>query len=369
VRFCRVRPEENVRILYVITPSRLSGAERQLLRTACEHRRTGDVVRVLTKPRPAFERACAEAGIEVVSDRIGGKLNFAAAGRIADQCRAFRADVLVTMHSTATLWGVRGARRAGVPCVAWMQASNTRWPYTTAPAAIGCAEFVRRHLISGGMSDDRVYAVPNSIAPEPYLDDADRLAARDELGLAPDHIAVGTLAHFTPRKAHADLLAAVRLVAPQEPGVRWLWAGEGPLETELKAQVERAGLSERVRFLGFRTDAPRLHRAFDILALPSLVEGLPLVVLEAMASARPCVVTAVSGNPEVVADGVTGILTPPKDPGAMAAALLKLARDPELRAAMGQAGRRRVMDHYTLDRMVATMQAVLEREVQLQRGR
>lgn len=358
-----------MRILYVITPSRLSGAERMLLRMALGQQRMGDTVRVLSRPLRAFERAAAEASVEMVCDSIGGKLNFGAVSRIAGHIRAFGAQVVITFHSTGTLWGVRAARSARVPCVAVMQAANTRWPYTTAPAAIGCAEFVRAHLVVGGMPPDRVYAVPNSIDPTPYLDHADRAAVRTDLGLANSDLAVGTLAHFTPRKAHSDLLEAAALVVRSVPNLVLLWAGEGPLEGALKAQASRMGLADRVRFLGFRSDAPRLHRAFDIFALPSLLEGLPLAVLEAMASARPCVVTAVSGNPELVEDGVTGFLVPPRDPEAMAQALLKLAGDPALRAAMGAAGRRRIMDRFTLDATVRLMRQVLEREVLRQMSR
>jgi glycosyltransferase involved in cell wall biosynthesis len=217
--------------------------------------------------------------------------------------------------------------------------------------------------MAAGMSEERVYAVPNCIDPSPFLDDDDRQAARADLGLADEEVAVGTMAHFTPRKAHSDLLEAAALVAPQAPHVRWLWAGEGPLEARMRARARGLGLADRVCFLGYRSDAPRLHRAFDILALPSLAEGLPLVVLEAMASARPCVVTNVSGNPEIVADGATGLLVPPRCPSAMGEALLALARDPDLRARMGEAGRRRVLERFTMERMVELMRDVMDREI------
>jgi glycosyltransferase involved in cell wall biosynthesis len=356
-----------MRILYVITPSRLSGAERQLLRTAVVQRGMGDDVLVLSKPLPAFEGAAAEAGVPVVTARIGGKLNLAAPRRIARQIRRSGADVVVTVHSTATFWGVRAAAATHTPCVAYMQAANTPWPYTTAPAAIGCAEFVRRHLIQAGMRAERVYAVPNGIDPAPFLADETRAGVRSELGLADKDIAVGTLAHFTPRKAHADLLKAAAQIVPKVPNLKLLWAGEGPLEGELRRMAADLGLREHVRFLGFRSDAARLHQAFDIFALASLLEGLPLSVLEAMASARPCVVTAVSGNPELVEDGVTGYLVPPRDPLALSSALLRLVGDAELRAAMGDAARRRIMEHFTLDRTAAMMRDVLQAEIRRQR--
>ena len=323
----------------------------------------GDLVHILTKPQPEFEAAAADAGIGITSDAIHGKLNLAAPHRIAEHIRAVGAEVVITVHSTATLWGIKGAARARVPCLAYMQAANTRWPYIWAPAAIGCAEYIRQHLIAGGMPPDRVHVVANSIDAGPYLDDADRAGIRAELGLSETDIAVGTLAHFTPRKAHRDLLMAARIALPSAPDLVLLWAGEGPLERSLRVEAARMGLGERVRFLGFRSDSARLHRAFDIFCLPSLLEGLPLSVLEAMASARPCVVTSVSGNPELVVDGITGILVPPRDPAQLARALVMLANDAAVRSAMGAAGRRRVMEEFSLEASARQMRAVLELEI------
>ncbi len=358
-----------MRVLYVITPSRYSGTEQILLRVAELQQRTGDTVRVLSKPLAPFEAAARDRGVEMVAAPIGGKLNLMASHCIAGHIAQFRPDVVCTYHSTGTLWGVRAAAARGVPAVAMMQAANTPWPYNRAPAATGCAEFVRRHLIEHGMPPERVHTIRNGIDPSAYLDDGDRDAIRSELGLRPDEVAVGTLAHFTPRKAHSDLLQAAALLVPEMPNIRLLWAGEGPLEADLRKSVDRLGLTGHVSFLGFRPDAPRLHRAFDILALPSLNEGLPLVLLEAMASCRPCVATAVAGSPEIVVEGDVGFLVPPREPTAMAAALGRLARDSDLRDRMGRAGRARVMAEFTLAEMVERTRAVLEAEIRCQSAR
>lgn len=337
-----------------------------VLRMARTQQLLGDTVTVLSKPLPAFADAAAEHGVPFVAARIGGKLNLAAMARIAARIRAFEPDVVCPVHSTATLWSVRAARFARVPCVAIMQAANTPWPYNKAPATVGCAEFVRQHLIRSGMPPDRAYAVPNGIDPAAYLDVEDRASARAELGLNDEDIAVGTLAHFTPRKAHRDLLDAASSLVPRYPGMRFLWAGEGSLEGPLKEDVARRELTANVRFLGFRRDAPRLHQAFDIVVLPSLNEGLPLVLLEAMASARPCVATAVAGSPELVVDGVTGFLVPPQAPHQLADAIGKLAADPERRQAMGAAGRQRVMERFSLQTTVNQLRAILASEIRRQ---
>jgi glycosyltransferase involved in cell wall biosynthesis len=126
---------------------------------------------------------------------------------------------------------------------------------------------------------------------------------------------------------------------------------DGGYEAELRAEAGRRGVSERVVFAGQRDDVPGLIAGCDVLCLPSSVEGLPLVVLEAMAQSRPVVATAVGGTPELVLDGETGLLVPPGDAGALARALGTVLRDPELARRLGEAGRRRVLASFSLSAM------------------
>jgi glycosyltransferase involved in cell wall biosynthesis len=134
----------------------------------------------------------------------------------------------------------------------------------------------------------------------------------------------------------------------------------GSYQRELERTAERAGVRDRVVFAGARDDAGSLLAELDVLALPSWTEGLPLVVLEAMARRRPVVATPVGGTPEIVVDGETGLLVPPRDPRALAAALRRLLDDPQLRERMGEAGFARVRERFSADAMTERMLAIYD---------
>ena len=184
-------------------------------------------------------------------------------------------------------------------------------------------------------------------------------AARAALGLDGDvdgALVVGTVGNFTAKKDQATLVRAVGRV----PGARLVLVGSGPLEHDLRVLVAHDGLAERVTFAGSRGDVADLLPAFDVFALSSRYEGLPIALLEAMAAGRPCVATRVGGIPEVVTDGVDGVLVPPGDPDALADALSALAADPDRRAALGSAAVTRAGD-FRLDVAVERIAAVYDR--------
>jgi glycosyltransferase involved in cell wall biosynthesis len=150
-------------------------------------------------------------------------------------------------------------------------------------------------------------------------------------------------------RAPKDFLTLVRAVALLEPGsVRLRIAGDGPDRAALAGEIEHLGLGEMVELLGTRTDVAELLAAAHVFVLSSDSEGLPMSVLEAMAAGVPVVATAVGGIPELVADGETGRLVPPRDPAALAAALAAVSADPELRERMGDDGRARAEREFSL---------------------
>ena len=165
--------------------------------------------------------------------------------------------------------------------------------------------------------------------------------ARAELGIPPDAPVVGTVGNLTPKKDHGTLLQAAAILRRTVPGVRVVIIGQGPLEAELRRRSRELGLEGTVELAGFRTDAFRLMAGFDVFALCSRYEGLPVSLLEAMAVGLPVVATRVGGNAEVVEDGAQGLLIPPGDPGRLARALDRLLADERLRRRLGDAGRRR----------------------------
>jgi glycosyltransferase involved in cell wall biosynthesis len=182
------------------------------------------------------------------------------------------------------------------------------------------------------------------VAATPPAGETPRDTVLAELGIPADVQVVGSVANFKAAKDHATLLRAAALVHRTAPKVRFVLVGQGPLEADTRRLAAELGLHEAVAFAGFRTDVQRLVGAFDVFTLASAYEGLPIALIEAMALGCPAVVTRVGGTPEVVDDGVQGLLVPPRDPAALAGGLLRLLGDHDLRVSMGLAARSRALD-------------------------
>lgn len=179
----------------------------------------------------------------------------------------------------------------------------------------------------------------------------DREAARRALRLPGHAVVVGAVGRLDAVKDHGGLLQAFSILRTDQPAAELVIVGDGPRRAHLERQVQELGLTGHVHLLGMRQDVPVLLRGFDAFVLPSLAEGISNTVLEAMATGLPVVATRVGGNPELLEHGVTGALVAPGNPLVLAAALRCYVEDSALREAHGDAGRRRVLQHFTLERM------------------
>jgi glycosyltransferase involved in cell wall biosynthesis len=179
-----------------------------------------------------------------------------------------------------------------------------------------------------------------------------RRLARERLGIDPEAPVIGNVANLTAKKDHRALLAAFRGVHERLPAAELVLVGTGPLDGDIRAAVADADLEGSVHMLGARSDVDVLLPGFDVFVLSSRFEGLPISMLEAMASEVACVVTAVGGIPEVVTDGVDGRLVPPSQPERLAEALLDVLEDATVRAELAASGRRRVEDAFSIDRAI-----------------
>ena len=227
---------------------------------------------------------------------------------------------------------------------------------------VGNSEAVVEFYRQVGIPSAKLAMIPSGIAddePPPGVDPAE---VRRSLGLpedAPLALFVGRLAE---QKGVADLLAAIDILQHVRPDLRTLIVGDGPLRERLEAMARAFRLvdSGRALFLGHRSDVPRLLAAADILVLPSLYEGLPNVVLEAMRFRKPVVATAAPGTTEVVVADETGLLVPMRNPPALAQAIRRVVADPSLARRLGEAGRVRVEAEFGVDRMVHRFAALYE---------
>lgn len=215
-------------------------------------------------------------------------------------------------------------------------------------ALVGNSRVIVAQLISEGVPESKARLIYNGIeASEPLID---RREARRELGLDENMIVGVVVANLIHYKGHRDLLRGLGQVAPQLPSP-WqilLAGGDQGLGDKLKSQAKEEGIAGNIQFLGQRSDVPRLLAAADFGLLTSHEEGFSNAILESMAAALPMIVTAVGGNPEAVVDEETGLVVPAHNPGAIGEAVLRLARDPELRKRFGAAGRDRVRREFSI---------------------
>jgi glycosyltransferase involved in cell wall biosynthesis len=220
------------------------------------------------------------------------------------------------------------------------------------------AEFVVRHV---GISEAKVVVIPNGVdlGQEDGLSGTQavrRRRARAVLNLPVDGTLVGTVARLDPVK-RLDVL--LRALADLE-GVLAIVVGYGSEEARLRALAEQLGIADRIWFVGHQRDVQSWLAALDVFVLSSDWEGMSNALLEAMAAHLPVVATATGGTPDVVVEGVTGFLVPPGDAPALAQAIEALLLHPDWRDRMGQAGRQRVVEHFSVEQMVERTQALYQ---------
>jgi glycosyltransferase involved in cell wall biosynthesis len=203
-----------------------------------------------------------------------------------------------------------------------------------------------------------VRVVANGVPLPAPVDPALRAQVRARLEIPDDRVLFGTLARMVPIKGLSTLVEAAALVHRREPRAVFALVGEGPLQGALQSQATALGLEKVVRFPGFTSAPAELLAAVDAYVLPSLGEGVPMALLEALALGKPVVATAVGGVAELLTPGVTALLLPPGRPEELAAACLRLIHDPDLRASLGARGRALVSERLSARRMAAEVHAL-----------
>lgn len=343
-----------MRIAHVDAESGFSGGEKQVLLLMRGLSAAG-VEGVLVSPpgSQAAERAGA-LGLATEAVAMRADLDLGAVRALARAFRRHEAQ-LVHLHTGRAAWlGGLAARLAGLPAVVTRRmdrpvrrGAKTRLLYEhLARRTVAISEGVAACLREGGVRVDRV--IPSAVDPAELAPRRARGAVRDELGALPDDFVVLAPGALVRRKGHDVLIEAVRRLG--RPPRLWI-AGEG----DERPALERAlgNLAGRGRLLGRRADVPDLMAAADLVAMPSRAEGLGVAALEALAAGRPLVASRVGGLAELVVDGVCGVLVPPDDPAALAAALERLRDDPDLRARLARAGPARVAEGFLAEQMVA----------------
>jgi glycosyltransferase involved in cell wall biosynthesis len=350
-----------VRIVHLVIGGDVAGGQLVALELARAARERGDLVSFAAPEDGSFMALARDEGFETTLVELQRSYRLDGAVQLARLLRLERADVLHT-HTLAAanaLSRVAG-RFARVPVVSHLHIANHFRASTrllvagldnatarSAAALVAVSEGTKRAYEEQGYPH-RIRVIYNGVESRP----ADADGVRDELAIPSDAPLVAEVGRLCDVKGQRELIDALA----QVPEARAVFVGAdveqgGAYERTLRRRAEDAGVADRVVFAGYRQDAGRIIAAADVLALPSWTEGLPLVVLEAMALGRPVVATRVGGTPELVGDGETGVLVPPRDVGALAEALQRLLGDEPLRRRLGEAGRKRVDERFSAERM------------------
>jgi GT2 family glycosyltransferase/glycosyltransferase involved in cell wall biosynthesis len=371
-----------LRVLAVLPSLEAGGAERHAVTVYPALDRTRFDVRIVCiKGRgPLFAEAKA-SGLRVAAlDAGDGDVAIATSlFKLLRLTRRFAPDVVVTSGFSADLLGRVAARAAGVRAIlSWKHNSGHVEPYgrrerrmerllgrvTSGYLAVahGQVGYLTGQL---GLPRAKIRVIRNSVDPSVVSpDEHGRAHLRATLGIAPGDPVIGVVAALREWKGHSTLLAAFRLVLDEESRARLLLIGDGEERDNLAALATELGVRDRVHFLGDRRDVGDLLSIVDVVALASYsVECLPYAILEAMSRARPAVVTAIGGLPELIEPGVTGLLVQPRDERGMAAALLSILQAPGRGETMGRAAHRRLVEDFPFDSTIRRIESALESAV------
>jgi glycosyltransferase involved in cell wall biosynthesis len=303
--------------------------------------------------------AASVRGAEVVELPLHGDLDVAQLRRIARALRTLAPDLLhVHSRRGADLYGGWSARRAGVPAVLTRRVESAelvlcaRLKFRAYARVIAISTAIREELIGRfGLDPATVALVPSAVDAEVYRPRADRGQLAQRFDLPSNSLVLGIVAQLVPRKGYPTLLRAFARLAATDSRLYLICFGRGPLAADLERQVAAFGLTGRVRFSGFRDDLPELLPEVDVLVHPAEREGLGVAVLEALAAGVPVVAARAGGITDVIEDGVTGLLAPPGDDGAFAAAIARVLADAGLRETLIERGRRKVLADFSVSRM------------------
>jgi glycosyltransferase involved in cell wall biosynthesis len=357
--------------LHIDTARTWRGGQNQVLLTVNGLREIGHRAALVAHPDGELRRRAAE-GLELIPLAPRSEMDLSAGWRLARVVKRLQPEI-VHAHDAhavamASLALSLGASASHVPALVAARRvdfhlrgnSFSRWKHRQVDCFIAASEAIRRMLVADGVSPDRTVTVHEGI-------DVDHVRAAPPVDVhaalwLPHHApVVGNVAALVPHKGQRHLIEAARLVIRQMPDVRFVIFGEGELRDALERQVREYRLEKHVLLPGFRADVLGCMKSFDVFVMSSVTEGLGTALLDAMACARPIVATRAGGIPEVVEDGVTGTLVPPRDHAAMAQAILALLGDEATRQQMGEAGLARVNARFTVERMVAQTAAVYAR--------
>jgi glycosyltransferase involved in cell wall biosynthesis len=310
-------------------------------------------------------------GIPVIDLGMSSKYRVDAFWRLARVLRAQQPAILHTWMFHANITGRILGRATRVPVIItsertmgqegffrrWLNRSTASLADSIVCVSQSVADFATQSI---HLPAQKIRVIRNGIELDKFEHLPGKSEARKKLNLADDSVIIGAIGRPRAVKGYPMLIDAFSRLAPFHPSAALVIIGQGPDLLKLQRQARAMNLDHRILFLGDQTDIPGLLPALDVLALPSLYEGMPNVAIEAMAAGLPVVATGVGGTLEVVVQGETGFLVPASDPAAFAKALSVVMSDPGMRIRLGQAGRQRVYEQFNILSTVQQTQALYD---------
>lgn len=351
--------QKSLRIMHVVQSMNCGGQEKMLISLAEHQRSMGH-----------HSSICVFEGPGELSDDVEGKqipihylykkpgVQLSLVFKLRQLLRKQRIDVLHAHNMGPAFYGTIAARLGGAPFILVTRHNKDAkhwnamlWQMTNIVVAV--SRDAKKALLQYNMiNPKKVRVIYNGIDVDKYRHGNDSSSSiRSQLQLSDKDIVICSVGRLCYQKDYFTLLDALKIVLSKCPCVKLLIIGDGPLKNELHDYAQKLGIAESVKFLGLRNDIPALLKMCRLFVLSSVSEGMPIALLEAMACSLPCVVTGVGGNVEVVVDGISGYIVPPKNPELLSDRIIDILKDEQLAQRIGVAAYHRVKEQFTLQRM------------------
>jgi glycosyltransferase involved in cell wall biosynthesis len=341
------------------------GGSEQAFHLALALQRRGHRLLFVTAPDERWRKRCEAVGLPVTFLPMQGRFNLVMAARLAMLIKRQHADVVHAHKGREQALAFWASFYTRIPAlvanrgvsfpVGWLRALKYRF---RTDAVVAVAESIRRELLASGVPAAKIVTIYGGVDVQRFHPSIDGEGVREEFHIPREAILIVKVAHVREWKGYEIFLPAAAIVAQTNPKVLFLCAGKGAGESQdLNRLRHDLGLENRLHWAGFREDLPQILAASDVCVHAATAgEGVTGVVREALAMAKPVVVTDVGGNRELVRDSQTGLLVPPRDPEALAQGMLRLVAAPTEAAALGRAGRRLVEEHFSHEVKAARME-------------
>jgi len=371
---------ERPKILFVIDGLEFGGGERGFVQLAAGLRDRFDIS-VASSPGGQFEYKIRKLGIRFYPIHLSKRASFKPVLQIRDLILSHNIDILHSQGARADFFSRIAGRLTGFPCILCtvqmpVEGFDVRPLRKTIYRLMDrvSERYVERFIVVSDslkemmvkkrrIPNEKVTRIYNGIELDEYMPNGKEIRSqksevRREFEVAKDAPVIGAIGRMVWQKGFEYLIEAVPSIIQDFRKAKVLIVGEGPLRERLEALGERLKVKKNLIFAGFRSDIRDILSAVDLLVVPSLLEGFPMITLEAMAMAKPIVATNIDGIREQITNGESGILVPPRDPAALVNAVMRVLNDKELARNMGLSARRKVEREFSVEKMVAETEKV-----------